>query len=228
MEGDTDPMSDRSRPMLPHAALYLLALIAGASFWPASHLALPAAVLLAWKGAGVTLLALWAATVARERNGWLLVGVMAFGAAGDVLIDAAGLIAGAGAFLIGHVIAILLYLANRRRKGIAAGVAIASVVPILAYVVTRDGTVLLYAIGLGGMAGAAWTSRFPRKLVALGALMFVASDLLIFAQFGLLAGSIVPGPLIWPLYFAGQALIACGVVKTLEARKRNEDLHHRL
>jgi uncharacterized membrane protein YhhN len=220
-------MTDRSS-LGAQPYLFYAALIAGASFWSASDLALPVAAMLAWKGAGVALLALWTAIVARERNGWLLAGVMAFGAAGDVLIDGVGLIAGAGAFLMGHLIAILLYLANRRHKVNATGIAIALVVPILAYALTHDVTALLYAIGLGGMAGAAWASRFPRKMVALGALMFVASDLLIFAQVGMLAGSILARLLIWPLYFAGQALIAYGVVRTLDARKRNEDLHHRL
>ena len=227
---DKRRMTDHSTPWLPRAPLFILALIAGASFWPGSHAALPAALMLAWKGAGVALLAIWAASVARERNGWLLAGVMAFGAAGDVLIDAVGLAAGAGAFLVGHVLAIFLYLANRRKQGgvIVIGVAIAVLVAVEAFFITRSGVASLYAIGLGGMAGAAWASRFPRATVAVGALLFVASDMLIFAHQTPGGGSIVPALLIWPLYFAGQALIAYGVVHTLEARKRNEDLHHRL
>ena len=49
--------------------------------------------------------------------------------------------------------------------------------------------------------------------------LFVASDLLIFARLGPLAGSPLPGLLIWPTYFAGQALIAWGVVTVLARRK---------
>ncbi|MEN2792397.1 lysoplasmalogenase [Sphingomonas oligophenolica] len=223
-------MSDHSSPWLPRLPLFVVALIVGAGFWPASHAALPAALMLVWKGAGVALLAIWAGLAARERNGWLLAGVLAFGAAGDVLIDAVGLVAGAAAFLVGHVLAIFLYLSNRRGKSgvIAIGLAIAVLIAAEAFVITRDPAVLPYAIGLGGMAGTAWASRFPRGTVALGALMFVASDLLIFAHLKPAGGSIIPALLIWPLYFAGQALIAYGVVRTLEARKRNEDLHHRL
>lgn len=219
-----------SRPSPPprHTALLIAALLVGASFWPASHFGLPPGPMLAWKGAGVGLLAIWAASVARERNGWLLAGVLAFGALGDVLIDAAGLTAGALAFLVGHIIAILLYLSNRRKQGGAVAIGITALTALAAFAITRDGGVLIYALGLGGMAGAAWASRFPRRTVALGALLFVASDLLIFAQIGVLAGSIIPRLLIWPLYFTGQALIAYGVVRTLEARKLNEDLHHRL
>ena len=223
-------MDHHERPWLPRAPLFIAALIAGASFWPASHAGLPMVPMLVWKGAGVALLAIWAALAARERNGWLLAGVLGFGAAGDVLIDAAGLVAGAAAFLAGHVLAIFLYLSNRRKKrGITAiGIAIAALVAAEAFLITRDPAALPYAIGLGGMAGAAWASRFPRATVTAGALMFVASDLLILAHLGPGGGSIIPKLLIWPLYFTGQALIAYGVVRTLEARKRNEDLHHRL
>lgn len=223
-------MTDHRIPWLPRAPLFVLALIAGASFWPASHAALPPALILVWKGAGVALLAIWAASVARDRNGWMLAGVLALGAAGDVLIDSVGLAAGGGAFLIGHILAIFLYLSNRRKQGgvMAIGAAIAVLVAAEGFFITRNGGASLYALGLGGMAGAAWASRFPRATVAVGALLFVASDMLIFAHHMPGGGSIIPALLIWPLYFAGQALIAYGVVRTLEARKRNEDLHHRL
>src|SRR4051812_7030714 len=178
MRVDKPSMTERSIPWLPRIPLFMAALIVGFGFWPASHAVLPAALMLAWKGAGVALLALWAALAARERNGWLLAGVLAFGAAGDVLIDAFGLVAGASAFLVGHALAIFLYFSNRRRKSGAAmmGAAIAVLVAVEAFVITRDPIVLPYAIGLGGMAGAAWASRFPRAMVAAGALLFVASD----------------------------------------------------
>jgi hypothetical protein len=45
--------------------------------------------------------------------------------------------------------------------------------------------------------------------------MFAVSDLLIFSRFHVLHDSPVPGLLIWPLYFAGQALIAWGAGHTL-------------
>ena len=227
MRRDSGGMSDASKSRMPRIALFVAALIAGASYWPASHLAFPPDLMLAWKGAGVALLSIWAGLAARERNGWLIAAVMGFGALGDVLIEL-NQIAGAAAFLVGHVLAIILYLTNRRRENPSVAIAIAVIVPVLAYAITRSPIILAYAIGLGGMAGSAWASRFPRSFVALGALLFAASDLLIFARLGPLAHSIVPNLLIWPLYLAGQALIAWGVVRTLEARKRNEDLHHRL
>ncbi|MEO8375216.1 MAG: lysoplasmalogenase [Sphingomonas bacterium] len=220
-------MSDVSKSRMPRTTLFLAALIAGASYWAASHRAFPAELMLAGKGAGVALLAIWTCLAARERNGWLITAVLAFGALGDVLIELSQ-VAGAAAFLVGHALAIILYLANRRREGAGVAIAIAVLVPALAWAILRSPIVLVYAIGLGGMAGAAWASRFPRSFVALGALLFAASDLLIFARLGPLAASIIPNLLVWPLYLAGQALIAWGVVRTLEARKRNEDLHNRL
>jgi uncharacterized membrane protein YhhN len=73
-----------------------------------------------------------------------------------------------------------------------------------------------YAVALGGMAATAWRSRFPRGQVALGALMFLASDMLIFARTGPLAGQGAwLGFAIWGLYFAGQALVCVGVVRAL-------------
>ena len=51
--------------------------------------------------------------------------------------------------------------------------------------------------------------------VGLGALMFVASDLLLFARAGPLASATWISAPIWSLYFAGQALICVGVVRTL-------------
>lgn len=79
---------------------------------------------------------------------------------------------------------------------------------------------LIYAALVGSMAACAWTSRFPRYRVGIGAIMFLVSDLVIFAGQTVWAGTILPKLLIWPLYFGGQALIARGVVKTLQAADR--------
>lgn len=221
-------MTETRLPPFQHFRLFVASVVVGMTFWAASHTGVSGPLFIVWKGAGVGLLTLFAGLAARERNGWLITAVFALGMLGDVLLETSGIVIGAAAFLAGHLVAILLYLLNRRRDGGAVAIAIAVAVPVAAFAITHDVTATFYAAGLGGMAGAAWYSRFPRKIVAVGALMFVASDLLIFASLGPLKGSALPGLTIWPLYFAGQALIAYGVVRTLEARKRNEDLHHRL
>jgi uncharacterized membrane protein YhhN len=221
-------MTKTKLPPFSHFWLFPASIVAGATFWAASHLGVSGALLVVWKGACVALLTLCAGLAARDRNGWLITAVLALGTLGDVLLETSGIIVGAAAFLAGHLVSILLYLSNRRRDGGAVAIAIALAVPAAAFANTHDLGATVYAAGLGGMAGAAWYSRFPRKIVATGALLFAASDVLIFAGLGPLKGSILPSLAIWPLYVAGQALITWGVLRTLEARKRNEDLHHRL
>ena len=51
--------------------------------------------------------------------------------------------------------------------------------------------------------------------VSIGAMLFLASDLFIFAGEGGVISKGVRMWLVWPLYFAGQALIAWGVVSML-------------
>lgn len=174
------------------------------------------------KGMGVGLLALWAALHARSRDGWVIALVLALGATGDVLLDVVGLTVGALAFLAGHLVAIWLYLRHRRAGVdgspiVAGAIALVTTLAAFALPASREAApgIALYATGLGAMAGAAWISRFPRATVGLGAALFVVSDLLIFAELGPLAGSPMPRLLIWPTYFAGQALIAWGVVRQL-------------
>jgi uncharacterized membrane protein YhhN len=70
------------------------------------------------------------------------------------------------------------------------------------------------------MTATAWLSRFPRALTFAGAAMFAVSDLLIFLRTGRPALDTFPmGLAVWSLYFAGQALIAVGVVRTLAQGK---------
>jgi uncharacterized membrane protein YhhN len=196
------------------------AIAAGASYCLAAWLGWHGPAVTAWKGAGVGLLALWAATRARSADGWLIAAVLALGAIGDVLLDAVGLTTGAVAFLAGHLVAIALYMRNRRATLSVSqrllGWLVAPLTIAIAFAMTHAIGVAIYAAALGAMAAVAWTSRFPRYRVGLGAMLFVASDLLIFSRGGPLAGSFLPTLLVWPLYFAGQTLIAAGVVATLD------------
>jgi uncharacterized membrane protein YhhN len=215
--------------------LFVLAVIAGVAFYLTFPIHMPRAAFIVLKGAGLVLLAIWAALNARGRDGWMIAGVMALGAIGDVVLEQSQT-GGAIAFLAGHLLAAALYLLHRRTKRSVSQNGLATVlfvgVPIIAFMLPSDRSaapgVAVYATGLGLMAASAWISRFPRYRVGIGAVMFAASDLLIFAKMGPLAQSHIPSHLIWPLYFAGQALIAWGVVNTLARWKADEDLHHRL
>lgn len=192
-----------------------VALIAGIGFDVIPR-APDAAWWIVWKASGVALLALWAALHARDASGRLLAGVLAFGALGDALLETSGMAVGGGAFLIGHLLALLLYLRNRRfPPEKAVGVTIVAAVAIggAAFGLTHDYGVVLYATALGAMTGSALASRFP--LAGVGAVLFAFSDLMIFAKLGALADSPLPGLVIWPTYFAGQVLIAIGVARGL-------------
>src|SRR3546814_2292115 len=69
--------------------LWALALVGGISFFAAVLQRWDGPAIWAWKASGVGLLALWAAANARGRFGWMIAAVMALGALGDWLLDAA-------------------------------------------------------------------------------------------------------------------------------------------
>ena len=212
---------------MPHRALiekrpWLLAsLAAGIGFWLLKDSAVPGLYLTALKGSGVALLAGYALARHRGHDANTIAAVMGLGALGDVLIEFK-LELGAVAFLIGHLVAIRLYRQHRRAAPAAsqraAALALLVLTPLTAFLLGGP-LVALYALGLGGMAATAWLSSFSRYRVGLGAVMFVISDLLIFARMGPLAGSALPGLLIWPLYYFGQLLICIGVVGELHRRQ---------
>ena len=191
--------------------LYWFALFVGATYFVAQRTGLEVGDMTAWKGLGVGLLALWAARHADGVDGWTVTAVLACGAAGDVLLETHGFVIGGVAFLAGHVIAIWLYARDRWRQGLVPIAVSALAAAAVALAMTSNVGISIYAAVLGAMAGAASLGRFPR-IVAVGAWLFVVSDLLIFARMGPLADSVMPDWTVWPTYFAAQALIAYGVV----------------
>lgn len=212
---------------MPHRALieqrpWLLAsLIAGISYWFVAGSWLPGLYLILWKGAGVGLLAVYAWRHHPVPDAHRIARVMALGALGDMALEV-NFTFGAMAFLLGHLAAIALYLKYHRRVMHGADryttAALLLVIPGLSFALTGRPEVAFYALGLSGMTAAAFASDFPRDRVALGAVMFALSDMLIFARMGPLAASAVPHLLVWPLYYFGQFLIAVGVIGALRRK----------
>ncbi len=202
----------------------LAAVVAGTSYVLAWNLDLPPAWNLAWKGMGVGFLAVFAGLRSRSLDGWLLTAVMVFGMLGDVLLGV-NFIVGALAFLVGHLVAIGLFLRNRRpaltRSQLALAVLLVPATVTIAYLLPTDRAqapgIALYATGLAVMAACAWISRFPRLWTGLGAIFFVVSDLLIFARMGRIEPTFAVGLAVWGLYFAGQTMICLGVSGRLAA-----------
>lgn len=188
--------------------------------------ALGPGAMIALKGAGVGLLALAAAMRARSADAWLLALVLALGALGDVLLEI-DFAAGAGAFAAGHIVAIILYLRNQRAAAGLLDRAVATAVPagsaVLPFLLLsgRPEAVAFTVYGalVGAMAAAAWTSRFPRLLAGAGALLFVASDMLIAVRIA--SGAEWLGLAIWLLYYVGQLMIFLGVSSSLPPRERS-------
>lgn len=181
---------------------------------------------LAAKGASVGLLAAYA--VARvpqgkhRADGWLLVVALALAAAGDVAIEL-DFVTGGALFAAAHVFAVALYWRNRHQrpspvqKLIGASLLIAT--PVISYILSGDAQIALYGAFLGAMAAAAWMSHYPRYRVGTGAVLFVVSDWLIFSRMGPFDLAPLPDLLIWPLYYAGQLMIATGIVQCMRGEQ---------
>ena len=155
-------------------------------------------------------------------DGKLLTATMALGALADMLLEL-DLIAGGALFAFAHMVAIVLFLRNPRawRTGsqIVTALALLLGTPLVAALIAfpdpRWPFAAAYAALLGAMAASAWVSRFPRYRVGIGAVLFVVSDLLIFARDGQRVSEALTWWLIWPLYYAGQFLVVTGVVRAM-------------
>ena len=212
----------RSKALVEHRPWLMLGLILAVAYYFLADDAFPGVYLAVIKGGSVLALALYAFVRHRSADARLLALALLFGAAGDFAIEFV-FEAGGTLFLISHVVAIILFLRNRRastsssQKGLAIAllVAVPAISAFLAAPAGQSLPVALYALGLAAMAASAWLSRFGRYHVGIGALMFVLSDLIIFARLG---GTIEPDLaswFIWPIYYSGQFLIATGVIQQL-------------
>lgn len=179
--------------------------------------------LIALKGAAVGLLATYAWRRAGQGlDGAIFVLALALSAAGDMVLEL-DFNAGGALFLASHLVAVAFYLRQRcsrttpSQKLLAAALLIST--PLVSYLLSLKPEIALYAAALGAMAATAWLSRFPRYRVGTGAVLFIVSDWLIFSRMGPVSLEPVPTYLIWPLYYAGQLMIATGVVQTLRGER---------
>lgn len=213
---------------LAHKRPWLLAsLLAGLSF-PATWLLLPiegSFFAIIWKMAAVGLLVPFA--LRRHHDGEFIPLAIMLGlyALGDGLIELS-MVAGAVAFAAGHLVAIWLYFRHRRVRPAFSqkllAIAIFMMTPVIAYGLPPTAgegiQVAAYSVILAAMAAMAWSSNFPRYRVGTGAVLFVVSDLLIFARLGPLKASQLTSIAIWYLYYFGVFLIATGIAQTLVKR----------
>lgn len=209
------------RALVEHRPWLLTSLVAALAFYFLSDERVGGLFLILFKGSACLALAAYALARHPSRDARLIAAVMVFSAAGDVAMELDDEVWGGGLFLAAHLIAIVLYQLNRRAAPSgsqwATAVTLLVAVPLIAYVLTGEAVVALYALGLAAMAGSAWLSRFSRYAVGLGAILFVVSDLLIFARFGGRIEQLVSEWLVWPFYYVGQFMICTGVIQKLRA-----------
>ena len=178
------------------------------------------------KGASVGLLAIYVLVrVPHDRrgvDGVLLFVALLLAAAGDVAIELYFTLGGAF-FAAAHCVAVALYLRNLRQRQSPSqrmlGLGLLIGTPLISYLLSDQAEIAIYAAFLGAMAAAAWLSRFPRYRVGTGAVLFVISDWLIFSRMGRFDLGMLPDLLIWPTYYAGQVMIATGIVQCLRGEQ---------
>lgn len=177
----------------------------------------------AWKTAMALMLAraAWFHRPLAERR-WLVVALVC-SAIGDFLLAVPALrisfVGGLGAFLLAHLayLRVLVPLAgdSRAHRLIACGALIGVAGTMLGRfwpnLGTLAGPVIVYVVVLAAMACSALVAKLPTPLTALGALCFVASDMMIgIARFLVPFDSFQLG--IWWTYWAAQVLIVAGIV----------------
>lgn len=183
--------------------------------------------LIGWKGAATAFLAIYALLRHSGTDGRLLAGALAVSAAADMTLELYPGIA-VLIFFAAHLFALALFLRNLRphptasQKG--AAVALLLLTPLIAWLFAAGRsdawTLAVYALLLGGVAGAGWMSRFSRYHAGAGVVLLLCGKLIEIAGIGVLRDSAVPAMLAWPLYYAGQFMICTGVIRTLRSDHR--------
>ena len=196
----------------------LAGILAAAAFYLLSGENIGAPFLILIKGAAVAFLAIYALARGWGPDARLLSLYLGLSALGDMALELY-FTAGGAFFFVAHIVAISIFLRNRRelptgsQKAAGAGLLIGT--PIIAWLRPMEAAVGPYGLALGGMAAGAWLSRFPRYRVGAGAVLFVISDFLIFARMGGRIDAVIADWLVWPIYFTGQFLITTGVIQSL-------------
>ena len=209
------------RALIKHRPWLLASLVAGISYFFVSDAPIGGAWLMLWKGAGVGFLAIYAAFRTRGFDGLLIALALMLCALRDVTLEISFLIGG-GFFAAGMHLPALYLQPTRNQHGepetcrASLLLLLPLIAALLTYPVENWQVAAVFGV-VGAMAAAAWTSRFPRYQVGSGAVLFVVSDLIIFAREGGAVPDLVGDWLIWPLYYGGQFLIATGVVQTLRS-----------
>lgn len=208
--------------------IWLAAVFVGVVYWVGSLArsgvafedlaSLPKPLIVAEKGVFSALLAM-SVFAARKGSASNMVGVaLAISAVGDMLLVTVGSTVGGLAFAVAHVLAGYAYAKNQRDHNSATLLMFATAVPLIAVVSSylalrgsdQNALMSLFPLISASMAALAILSRFPLWFSGLGAVIFVASDVLFLADLGVLHHSGELGFLTWASYAVGYAMVAHG------------------
>lgn len=178
------------------------------------------------KVAATAFLSLWAYLVGGP---WLLVTALAFGALGDGFMSGnpkKWLLPGLLAFFAGHLAYLVLFMKAPHIPIYGVNLSIICTVFILSggFVLflwkslgDMRWPVLAYTTVIAFMGATAVILDIGTQFVAVGAAMFITSDVLVALEVFVIEEDdrirFITSPLLWSLYFGGQALIAYGFYK---------------
>ncbi|APG63703.1 hypothetical protein LPB140_07930 [Sphingorhabdus lutea] len=138
---------------------------------------------------------------------------------------------GGAAFAIGHIFAIIFFYNYRREQGLSLSqkllaMMVVILVPFIAMKIYGNGIISenlsigLYALIIAMMSASAWTSSFGRYRVGIGAMIFIISDLFIFAQNGIIGPKWWIDPIIWFSYYFAVLMMTLGVNQKIKVMPR--------
>ncbi|MEM6856285.1 MAG: lysoplasmalogenase family protein [Pseudomonadota bacterium] len=213
-------MSERA--LIEHRPWLFASLIAGIAYYFVWNNPIGGVWLIALKGAGVGLLAVYVFCRTEGSEGAILTLVLVLSAAADMVL-VINIIGGGVLFAMSHILAVYFYTRHRAKPGVqwrfVTGVGLMIATPLLTWLLTLDWLIVIYSASLGLMAAGALMSRFPASRVGLGAALFILSDWLIFSRTGPYDLAPLPDIFVWPTYYAAQFMIATGIVQTLRAER---------
>lgn len=212
------------RALIERRPWLLVSLAMAVAYYGLKDADFPGTYLLAFEAASLLLLSVYALLRHHDADSRMLAGALACAGLGVVGVELYPY-AGALVLIIANALLTALFVRHRRPSPAAtqkaAAVALLLLVPLICWrlPLDRDAATLtgIYGLSLGGMAGSAWLSAFPRYRTGIGTLLCVAAGILGIAGEGVLAGSDLPSWLSWPAFYLGHFLVAVGTVQALRA-----------
>lgn len=214
------------RALIERRPWLLASIVAAATFIWLQRSQLPGVHLLILQTAPMLLLAVYALLRHRGQDTRILAIMILLQGIGSAI---SSIFEGISAILmtIGFAFGIWLFLMHRRTRPSfsqrALAVAVLFLTPPICQLATNPDAhagwaPAWYGVALGGMAGSAWMSSFPRYRVGAGAMIIVAASVLALMSLRVVNGPGLGEVVGWALLYFGNLLMATGVTGELRAR----------